>query len=452
MKHETLKKLSENPWYILATVAGEPQFNLYPHSTRFPLVTGEMDTASFQIRKQIDSRNRKLVDKNKQLWLAALKLLFGSGGHTFREEFEKRLKIRMNDKYIYLEKMKRCLVPDKSPDICIDFSNTFFDRKHIDFSEYRFPFRVCMNDTYTHDDLKGSGSDFSGAIFEDKLEVRNAGFCSLASFERCEFKGDVSFDRYKRPNMSFVDARFCGDAHFRELLGGSQLNFSNATFKQTAQFSRSNLTFNYSSFTGTDKVPHTNELGAVWFQGTKFLSEARFDNVTFGALADFSCAKFTTVADFNNAKFPIRPPAFFDAECCENNIWTGIKLPPVQMPCHDCYSRNYLPGIDEAKAGVLSSFFNKPKPKSRQLDVEFEVEQRVSLYECLAQKMKAMGRPQEGHMFYRQEMRWRRLNESPLAKLVNFLYDYSCDFGYGMARAFTLWMGHILLGASLLFF
>ena len=66
--------------------------------------------------------------------------------------------------------------------------------------------------------------------------------------------------------------------------------------------------------------------------------------------------------------------------------------------------------------------------------------------------MNKLEKPDDRHLFFRQEMRARRRAEGPsIASGMNWLYKFVCDYGHGLPRISALWFGHLVTGAILLF-
>ena len=80
-----------------------------------------------------------------------------------------------------------------------------------------------------------------------------------------------------------------------------------------------------------------------------------------------------------------------------------------------------------------------------------EAREQVQYYQQLALVMNKLEKPDDRHLFFRQEMRARLRAEGwSSTSAGNWLYQRTCDYGYGLARISAFWFGHLVFGATLI--
>ena len=75
----------------------------------------------------------------------------------------------------------------------------------------------------------------------------------------------------------------------------------------------------------------------------------------------------------------------------------------------------------------------------------------IRAWERLELMMSQLEKPFDRHQFFRLKMRARRRSDPVLLRIVNWLFDKTCDYGWGVGRAFACWLGHWLISAAILF-
>ena len=161
------------------------------------------------------------------------------------------------------------------------------------------------------------------------------------------------------------------------------------------------------------------------FREAKFMSMTSFVKVIFGKYdtayrcplpqrkADFTGAKFMARTDFSEAVFG-GPPAFFNAELHEDTDFSRV---------------------DWKKAD----------------NDNIQVDYAIRAWEQLELMMSKLEKPLDRHRFFRYKMRARRRLQGPLLKVVNWLFEKTADYGWGVGRACTWWLGHWVFFAVILF-
>ena len=161
------------------------------------------------------------------------------------------------------------------------------------------------------------------------------------------------------------------------------------------------------------------------FRNTKFMAETSFRRVLFGndenayssglqpeRLVDFSGAEFRATTDFRRAIFG-GAPAFFNTTLHEDTDFSHI---------------------DWAKAETGRHW----------------VDYTIRAWERLELIMSKLEKPLDRHRFFRLKMRARRQVDSRFLRAVNWLFETVADYGWGVGRAFSWWLGHWLIASLLL--
>ena len=65
--------------------------------------------------------------------------------------------------------------------------------------------------------------------------------------------------------------------------------------------------------------------------------------------------------------------------------------------------------------------------------------------------MSKLEKPLDRHRFFRYKMRARRRLDGFPLRVINWLFEKTADYGWGVSRAFTWWFGHWVLFAAILF-
>ncbi|MCA8834172.1 MAG: hypothetical protein K8953_03715, partial [Proteobacteria bacterium] len=195
----------------------------------------------------------------------------------------------------------------------------------------------------------------------------------------------------------------------------------------------------------------TQFFSLTFFDSTKFYGEALFYNAKFDNSAMFKGAEFFTLAGFGKA-----------------DTSGSIKF-------IDTHFKTRVPYFHDAKigTGVLWDRNDKLWPQTKQdneTDAKYKnrIANNQNDYEVLVSHMQKLDKHDDEHFFFRQEMRWRRLDskltQHPSKKYFNWkqiennlnifffqLYYIFADYGYGIGRSFAWWAGHIVLGTVILF-
>ena len=313
-----------------------------------------------------------------------------------------------------------------------NFSNTIFCDK-VSFSRAVFTDNVFFNEAQFFNEASFTGTRFRHKVFSDPC-FDKAVFSGRALFTFAEFEGHIFFKEtiFSRDAI-FQDTKFTFQADFRKAEFIESAIFTNATFSNDVRFDG------------------THFCSLTFFDSTKFHGEALFYNAKFDNSAMFKRAEFFTLAVFGKA----------DISGSINFIDTHFKT--------------RVPYFHDAKigTGVLWDRNDKLWPQTKQdneTDAKYKnrIANNQNDYEVLVSHMQKLDKHDDEHFFFRQVMRWRRLDNKlthhPSKKYFNWkliednlnifffqLYYIFADYGYGIGRSFAWWAGHIVLGAVILF-
>ena len=262
---------------------------------------------------------------------------------------------------------------------------------------------------------------FDGARFEGEVKLSDeTRFYGQTGFHNVIFEGRFFCDRarFDAP-VSFAGSRFTQHVDFFEtkFMGGA--SFANVTFE-------GQVNFNDSRFEERYFPENIVTLCLADFRNAKFMAGTSFREVLFGnddsaysrkvwpeRRADFTDAKFTTTTVFRGAAFS-GAPAFFNAKLHEDTDFGRI---------------------------------NWDKADTDNIPVDYA----IRAWERLELIMSKLEKPFDRHQFFRLKMRARRRLDGGLLRIVNWLFDKTCDYGWGVGRAGLCWFGHWMIFAVILF-
>ena len=251
----------------------------------------------------------------------------------------------------------------------------------------------------------------------DPIDFSDTEFSEFTSFAGFVFGGETRFE----------NARFSGDSFlFSEVIFAGNVTFDNAEFCQDTMFTNAEfggvaglnktrffkkVFFSAARFSSPTDFRDAEFLGDVQFNSTKFAGETRFENTAFARRANFQSAEFTRATHFQRVKFETSVPSFFEATLYGYTDWYDSKWPDV--PKDPDHAREQVQGYQ--RLGLLMSQLEKPNDQ---------------------------------HFFFRKEMRAQRRAEGwSIAHVMNWLYEVFCDYGHGLGRIVSFWLGHMIVGA-----
>ncbi|MDE0303408.1 MAG: pentapeptide repeat-containing protein [Albidovulum sp.] len=159
----------------------------------------------------------------------------------------------------------------------------------------------------------------------------------------------------------------------------------------------------------------------------EFHAEADFTGIRFQATASFNNSEFQNTTSFEKASFG-RPPEFFETEIHEDVDFSGVDWESAEQSYSRWLHRNDDPVSIRKQAGKA-----------------------VRAWDRLALIMGKQDKLPERHDFFRLKMHAQRQRDGfTLLSAANWLFDTLSDYGWGVRRAFSWWIGHIAMGAVIL--
>lgn len=293
------------------------------------------------------------------------------------------------------------------------------EEPYMDFSESTFESKIDFSD------LTLVSVDFSRTTFNSFVKFRDTRFFMKSNFFQVDFRDTVFFDNsIFETNVNFSQTIFRGFARFIEVQFNGGATFSKSRFEQKVLFS--NSIFREAYFL-RDQLQFLLVDQLTGFNGVEFQGPVFFTKVIFGEdpirmdeskrllkLADFSDSKFRGETNFSNAVFN-GAPSFFNCNLHEDTSFSGVKWPET-MPTGFRH-------IDHA----------------------------IRAWERLELMMSQLEKPLDRYIFYRLKMRTRQLTDGKFLRMLNRLFEVTCDYGWSVSRAACWWIGHCLVAGGVLF-
>ena len=293
-----------------------------------------------------------------------------------------------------------------------------------------------------HPDLTGEYMNFVGQEFQDDVDLSGlilirADFSNAWFGKRVALSNDTQF---------YAQSWFC-DATFHGSLSASE-----ARFHADASFSGSRFERN-ATFLGTEFRGGASFKDAVFRMNTMF-NDSKFDSRYFSGglmphiLADFRNAQFPSGASFRNVRFGS------DKISCAQTSSPGrcADFTDAEFGAATTFRQSIFVGAP--------AFFNTTLHEDTEFrDVDWSQEETTNLWadytvrawERLELMMSRLEKPLDQHKFFRLKMRARRRTEGVFLRTLNWLFEKTSDYGWGVGRAFACWLGHWLIASSLLF-
>ena len=357
------------------------------------------------------------------------------------------LKIRVDALISELNKTE-----DKSK---INFSGMLFNQT-FDFSYFLFPIAVSFAQAKFIGDIDFSRAhfqkdvSFTNTVFDKKVCFEHAIFYHDANFENAELYNDADFGTAAfSKNANFKNAKFHNNADFENAKFHNNVNFKDVSFVQNTYFTGAT----FSETADFEKATFSGKTAK--FRNTTFTKIVNFKETTFNSYANFKTSTFDGRTIFQKAKFELHTPRFYGAKFNNEMILNGITLPKTVRSKEEEESDN-----DD--------------------DYQKRIEENQSAYETLVFLMETLNKYHDKHFFFREEMRWRQVEntlkqrqltnsleqslfwrrikirwqqfENALTIAFYWLYENLADYGYGIGRAFTWWLGNICFWTGILFF
>ena len=304
--------------------------------------------------------------------------------------------------------------------------------------------------------------------YMDKLAEKHGGHPKLENeymnFSRHMFTHDVDLSGLHLVRSNFSEAQFRGglqlsnETHFYD-----QSWFCDATLKESlschgARF-HAPVSFAGSCFDGGATFIDTKFMGGASFANAKFQVNAKFNDSKFEERYFSSGISVLILADFRKAKFPagasFREVLFGnDEKAYLRTLWPERR---VDFTDAEFGAATTFRGASFAGA---PAFFNTTlhedtdfgrvdwrKAETKNISVDYA----VRAWERLELMMSKLEKPLDRHRFFRLKMRARRQTDGYFLRALNWLFERTCDYGWGVSRAFGCWLGHWLVSGLILF-
>ena len=280
-----------------------------------------------------------------------------------------------------------------------------------------------------HPEVNGKYMDFSGHVFEDEVD-----FSDLVLINSC-----------------FEKAQFMQMAEFRNARFQITTTFSGAQFKRQVFFDAA--TFDGSArYLGTEFSCGCSFGGAcfeaAWFNDAQFSERGFPSNLSPGTLVNFTNARFTSMVDFREAVFGDADREY------SRKTW------PERVVDFSGATFAAPASFYKATFGSAPAFFETTLHADTNFDgvhweqgggTRVQPGYAVRAWERLELIMSQLEKPLDRHRFFRLKMRYRRRTDGPLLWVLNKSFELTCDYGWGVQRAFVCWVGHWVVFALALF-
>lgn len=361
-----LMPANKNPWYVLATIAGEQE-----------------------VAEKASEFDEKLAAKNRRYWNGwVCQNLSDEKRAVLAEKLGENLdKLTSVELKALKAKFKKTFDNDElpSPNEWIIFAGTYFI-KPVNLDKYaflnstvignaHFVNDVCFSQSYFDSDVSFSESHFdktahfNGSNFSDSSYFTNSYFNKTADFSDANFVGIGFFNNiHFSSEAEFSKTHFASDAYFKNAHFGNAVHFCYAYFASFAHFNDAHFAY----YTFFNDVHFADE---TIFIGANFVGKVTFNSAQFIAKADFSSAEFKSKTGFNDVKFWRYVPEFHVAKLYDDTIFPTLnkmedQWPPtvgkVDVPDKD-EPVSVMPAKEQKRAyNRLRLFMNK----SQQIDEE----------------------------------------------------------------------------------
>ncbi len=322
----------------------------------------------------------------------------------------------------------------------------------VNFSNFIFPVITQINKS-----VFLANSNFNNTIFLETVYFNDTKFCANANFIDAAFYGKLTvfINTNFETIANFTNAKLQSYAYFKITKFLNNANFKNASFLQNADFTDAV----FSETADFEKATFSGKTAK--FRDTTFTKIVNFKETTFEGYANFKTSTFDGRTIFQKATFKLHAPRFYGAKFNNEMILNGIKLPEPKR-------------------------YKKDEEEENDDDYQKRTEENQSAYETLVFLMEGQHKYHDRHFFFREEMRWRQLEnklkqqelknksvrkkgewyllsyrriknkwqrlENCLAIIFFWLYENLSDYGYGIGRAFTWWLANICFWTGMLFF
>ncbi|MEM6624380.1 MAG: pentapeptide repeat-containing protein [Pseudomonadota bacterium] len=359
-----LADASQNPWYVLMTVAGEQEEDASPWDYDENLHARNRRYFNGWMAAGLDEEEQQKLIEDGRATAEDLAPLTEQEHATIQAAWTRRCPGQLlgsNQRAVKLAacKLDRLLICNGFVFSRADFSGTTFS------SLVYFPGTTFSGSADFRDIIFTRGAYFLGTTFSSTADFRDTTFSSLTYFQGTTFSHIADFQgaTFSR-DADFRDTTFSGSADFRDVTFSGIATFEGTTFSKDANFLGTTFdgstyfvgtTFSHTAnFLGTTFSDIAGFMGATFshtafFQDAAFLKTVAFQDTTFKGYTTFHGAAFLGIPEFSNAVFksstalsPVKehgqpdrptvfkltPPRFFNAELHEDTDFTDVEWPP----------------------------------------------------------------------------------------------------------------------------
>lgn len=401
-----LKPASENPWYVLMTVAGE--------QTATHFVSFDLDLHA-QNRRYWNGWVAEALSEDEKQALIETKRATGDDLTPLTDNERVAITRALAD---------RCPAgKHPEPGTCPDFRHSVVGP--ISSVAFLFP----------------DGVNFAGATFEGATSFQGATFLNPVDFSRTTLARDTDFTGVSfLESVDFRHAVFRGDADFQGA------HCSNNAFFEEAHF-----------------------LEFAIFEGASFSESAYFVQATFSRITSFENAVFSEGANFQSATFAddiglcgavfCRNASFRGANFSGEALFSGAKFngavsfaphPEQHEPARPVRFKRAPPEFFNSALHEDTNFTDVAWPKVP--DTREEAIRHRRAYERLKLLMDAQKRVYDEHFFHRKEMECREVEAKTwLTRWSIRAFRVLSDFGWSLTRPIVGLGTTLALGWALIF-
>ncbi|MCR9140475.1 MAG: pentapeptide repeat-containing protein [Alphaproteobacteria bacterium] len=287
--------------------------------------------------------------------------------------------------------------------------------------------------------------------WSDVVDFQQTYFPSIVVLGKCHFNRRAVFqETHFAGTAYFRDAHFTEDANFREVHFAGSADFLKAHFTRSAGFQEvhfaGHAVFQKVHFAGHAVFQESHFTDFASFLNAHFADPADFKAAHFAKVADFKAAHFATVADFQEAHFA-GPAIFREARFdLYANFSDGGFSSETMFERTDFKGR--VPKFFHRQMHQATSFTDDPTLWPQVTKDNAKDGKRA--YTRLRQIAAEAHNPDLEHFFLRQEMRCKKQLAEPFDRAWFWLYWKLSDYGNSLARP-TLWLLVAWLVPGLLF-
>jgi Pentapeptide repeats (9 copies) len=445
-------RLDDNPWYLLATLYGEPS-----------------------------DGDAELQARNRMAWNRCMASEIGDELRsnlieTGRHSAEELTPFSQDELQAALAKRSGTSMKIEVLLARVDFSNVEFDKP---FFAHRFVFpasAIFCNATFSRYAEFGSATfsgsadfesatfsglaDFTGATFSGSADFTSATFSRYAEFGSATFSGSADFESATFSGLAdYTSATFSGSADFESATFSGSADFESATFSGLADFRSATFSgiadFRSATFSGIADF-RSAIFSSANFGSTTFSRYAGFGSATFSGLADFRSATFSGLADFRSATLSGLAD-FESATFSGNTVFRNTRFSSAVLFVNFVNAEMKSDTeFDGAKFSAPPRFFGAklhegttwhsarwPKPPK---DIETAA-RFVDAYERLKLEMDRLKKHEDELDFFARELQSRRVMRGLWRGLPIALYGALCDYGRSYVRPLAILVATVAAGA-----